>query len=184
MQPGGSQPPLFGSARSGPLAQLPAALSNALGTGHPVAARGYAIVTAARGDADLADPVLTDLGLGLARATAAGSLPDEAAAKVIELRLGLLYRILDMAHRHLSARQSFGVKSTQHQLVKATFARVHMEAQLILAGLKLGHAGGFNASVTALTHDADRLMGGHGFLLGGTHAVSYLSDMFQGHCDA
>lgn len=184
MQPGGNQPSLFTRARSGPLVQMPAALSEALGQSEPVAARGYAIVTAAQGSADLADPVLTDLGLGLAVSKVAGSLPGDAAARVVELRLGLLYRILDMAHLHLSKRQSFGVKSTQHQLVKATFAKVHMEAQLILAGLKLGQSAGFNATVTDLTHDADRLMGGHGFLLGGTHAVSYLSDLFRGHCDA
>jgi hypothetical protein len=96
--------------------------------------------------------------------------------------LGILSRMLDMAYVHLKDRVSFGQKTLSHQLVKATFAEVHggvvrlgeqmhlRADKLLSVGLREDHC-----EVTELGGKAEKLMGGHGYLLTGTHSLSYLS---------
>ena len=171
-------------ARTGDLATLPKALCDHLGhTSGPVAGNGYAIVSIQSDKVDIGDRVLEDLGLGLKRRDGSAPLQGRASQAVASLRLGLLYRMLDMAFAHLSGRKSFGVKTTAHQLVRAEFSELHIEATLLASAISLGQLSNLNPKITGLSHRADRLMGGHGFLLGQTHSVSYLSDLYCGQCD-
>ena len=131
---------------------------------------------------DYPDPVMDHLGLCIGQ-TAAGEV-DKASASlaVLAIRLGLLSRMLDMAYAHLKERVSFGQKTLSHQLVKASFAEVHgavvrLNDQLHLradsslwVGLREDHC-----EVTEFNGKAEKLMGGHGYLLTGTHSLSYLS---------
>jgi hypothetical protein len=105
-----------------------------------------------------------------------------ASLAALAIRLGILSRILDMAYVHLKDRVSFGQKTLSHQLVKATFAEVHgavvrLTEQMrlradrsIWVGLREDHC-----EVTEFNGKAEKLMGGHGYLLTGTHSLSYLS---------
>lgn len=129
------------------------------------------------------DPVLDGFGLDMVRIT--GDIlpptPDTALA-ALELRVGFLGRILDLAHAHLRDRVSFGQKTLSHQLVKAGFADGQAAMDLYAgiarlrreAGIKDGIAAD-HAALTAATQQAEKLMGGHGYLAGGTHAVGYIS---------
>lgn len=128
------------------------------------------------------DPVLDALELQLVQVNAPCSPPDAAAIPAIMLRVGLLGRILDLAHAHLKGRVSMGAKTLSHQLVKVGFADAYATMRLVsettqlrlesgdLTGLAEDHE-----RLTAATVEAEKLMGGHGYLIGGTHPVGYLS---------
>jgi hypothetical protein len=131
---------------------------------------------------DIPDLVVNHLGLRIGRVSA--SEPDRFRASLVALaiRLGILSRMLDMAYGHLKDRVSFGQTTLSHQLVKATFAEVHgavvrlreeMDLRAdrsLFVGLVDDHR-----LVTEFNSKAERLMGGHGYLLTGTHPLSYLS---------
>lgn len=131
---------------------------------------------------DYPDPVMNHLGLCIGRASAGDVDPVSASLAVLAVRLGILSRMLDMAYVHLKERVSFGQKTLSHQLVKATFAEVHgavvrlseklrlRAEESLWEGLREDHC-----EVTEFNGKAEKLMGGHGYLLTGTHSLSYLS---------
>ncbi|MGM3159652.1 VfmB protein [Dickeya undicola] len=132
----------------------------------------------------LFDRVLNHLGLDVVRGTDTLALPASFPILVCAARLGVLARIQSMSWQHLSSRNSFGTKTTRHQLIKASFADVAGKAALLLeqqyqrlqdgdlAGLEDDHY-----QITQLNNEAEKMMGGHGFLLGNTHSLSYFSMM-------
>ncbi|QWA13211.1 hypothetical protein GTU79_11500 [Sodalis ligni] len=132
------------------------------------------------------DRVLAYLGLSLQYNEEESSKADNATQLIasVAARIGLLMRVLEMSWRHLSTRKSFGIKTTRHQLVKAEFADISSQAGLLLLQwrmrLAIGDFEGVEADhwhITVLTNRAEKLMGGHGYLLGATHTLSYLSMM-------
>lgn len=126
------------------------------------------------------DPVLPGFGLRLCRVD--GAPGSRGALPALAIRIGLLNRMLDLAYDHLKPRVSFGQRTLTHQLVKAGFAEAHGAALLLLERARLreatGELDGIDADHGELARveaQAEKLMGGHGYLAGGTHAVSYLS---------
>jgi hypothetical protein len=131
---------------------------------------------------DCPDLVINHLGLRIGRIAAVEPTRFTTSLAILAVRLGILSRILDMAYAHLQDRVSFGQKTLSHQLVKATFAEVHgavvrLSEQMSLradrafaVGLRDDHG-----VVTEANGKAEKLMGGHGYLLTGTHSLSYLS---------
>jgi hypothetical protein len=131
---------------------------------------------------DCPDLVINYLGLCIGQVSAIEPDRFTTSLAILAIRLGILSRILDMAYVHLKDRVSFGQKTLSHQLVKATFADVHgavvrLREQMRLradralpVGLPDDHG-----VVTECNNKAEKLMGGHGFLLSGTHSQSYLS---------
>ncbi|WP_264212371.1 acyl-CoA dehydrogenase family protein [Leisingera thetidis] len=132
--------------------------------------------------AAVADPVLDALHLQLVQVDGTCAAAEDVAVPALMLRAGLLGRILDLAHAHLKGRASMGRKTLSHQLVKVGFADAYGTLRLIsetaqlraesgdMAGLAEDHA-----RLTAATIEAEKLMGGHGYLIGGTHPIGYLS---------
>ncbi|MGM3175147.1 VfmB protein [Dickeya lacustris] len=130
------------------------------------------------------DRVLNHLGFEVVQRRETLTLPAAFPVLVCAARLGLLARMQTMSWQHLSQRSSFGTKTTRHQLIKASFADVAGKAALLLeqqhlrlqqadwAGLEDDHY-----QITQLNNEAEKMMGGHGFLLGNTHSLSYLSMM-------
>ncbi|AUQ23656.1 hypothetical protein [Dickeya zeae] len=132
----------------------------------------------------LFDRVLTHLGLDAVRGTETIVLPVSFPILVCVARLGVLARIQTMSWQHLSGRYSFGAKTTRHQLIKASFADVAGKASLLLEQqyqrLREGDVVGLeddHYQITQLNNEAEKMMGGHGFLLGNTHSLSYFSMM-------
>lgn len=132
------------------------------------------------------DPVLEAMGLCIASDPLLKHqrLHRFFAPAVIAARLGLLARILSISWQHLSSRTSFGVRTTRHQLIKAEFAEVSNQIDFMLTQWSLriaqeDYAGteGDHIQITFLTNRAEKLMGGHGYLLGNSHTLSYLSVM-------
>lgn len=153
--------------------------------------RGYQIVpvelAATANAAPEADRVLASLGLDLQfLGGQQGSAADDTQLTVsVAVRLGLLTRMLGMSWTHLSARRSFGTKTTRHQLIKAEFADLSSQCSLLvlqwemrIAAQDFQDAEDDHWQITQLTNRAEKLMGGHGYLLGATHTLSYLSMMF------
>ncbi|OSM95637.1 MULTISPECIES: acyl-CoA dehydrogenase family protein [Lonsdalea] len=100
------------------------------------------------------------------------------------LRLGVIARMLDISYAHLNSRSSFGQKTTRHQLIKASFANIYGEiAQLqgqLSVRLEQEDYEDLEQEHLAITHlsgQAEKLMGGHGYLLGNTHTLSHFSMM-------
>ncbi|UYK98829.1 acyl-CoA dehydrogenase family protein [Pantoea stewartii] len=132
------------------------------------------------------DPVLQELGLYLASAVAQPNnrVDHYQTLSAVAARLGLLARMLAVSWQHLSSRKSFGVKTTKHQLVKAEFADVsnHIDAMLMQWQLRIAQEDFAGVEedhwqISVLSNRAEKLMGGHGYLLGNTHSLSYLSMM-------
>lgn len=132
------------------------------------------------------DPVLEAMRLYIASSPAPAvycSSPFQCLA-AIAARLGLLSRIMAISWQHLSARTSFGIRTTKHQLIKAEFADISnqidfmvMQWQLRIAENDFAAAEEDHWQIGVLTNRAEKLMGGHGYLLGNTHSLSYLSVM-------
>jgi hypothetical protein len=128
------------------------------------------------------DLVINHLGLSIARVSALEHYDVSSSLAIFAIRLGLLSRILDMAYAHLKDRVSFGQKTLKHQLVKATFADVHgavlsLKEQICVRAARSCTVGLIDdhSMVTEFNSKAEKLMGGHGYLLTGTHSLSYLS---------
>lgn len=202
---------LAASARRDPLPDALARLGEAVtGTRGHLANAGFVIAADAGGALDgrgtplaaarlvpVDDRVVADLGLRLARIEGGAEEADQARLSLFALaiRLGLTARMLDRAHAHLKPRSSFGQKTLTHQLVKAGFADVHG----VLLGLReTAHVRLADGIVAGLEDDhrrlceadgeAERLMGGHGYLAGGTHELAHLSILVlslygRGSCD-
>lgn len=134
------------------------------------------------------DGVLAAMGLRLVHVPGAvAPLDDAASLAALDMRLGLLKHLLQTAHTHLKPRKSFGQKTLHHQLVKADFGDA--SGVLILLGSKVayrretGDMSGLaadHARLGAAEMQAEKLMGGHGYLAGGTHEISYLSMLVRG----
>ncbi|MEZ8273216.1 acyl-CoA dehydrogenase family protein [Vibrio splendidus] len=129
------------------------------------------------------DRVMVNLGLKVVRVNGDSHKTGNALALVSAIvRLGLVSRILDMSYEHLNQRKSFGQKTTRHQLIKASFSDIfgditQLKQQLNyrvsvndFEGLECVHE-----NLTRLLNQAEKLMGGHGFMLGSTHTISYLA---------
>jgi hypothetical protein len=138
------------------------------------------------GQSTQADRVLASLGLDLQylEGEQAIAADDTSLMFSVAARLGLLMRMLDMSWTHLSARRSFGVKTTRHQLIKAEFADVNSQCSLLVLQWEMRIAAQDfqdveedHWQITLLTNRAEKLMGGHGYLLGATHTLAYLSMM-------
>jgi hypothetical protein len=153
-----------------------------------VLSQGYQLVPDERevtaGQPRQADRVLASLGLDLQYLGGEQAIAADDTPLIVSVaaRLGLLMRMLGMSWTHLSARRSFGVKTTRHQLIKAEFADVSSQCnQLVLqwemriAAQDFQDAEEDHWQITLLTNRAEKLMGGHGYLLGATHTLSYLS---------
>ncbi|MBU9815330.1 hypothetical protein J1781_10750 [Rahnella sp. C60] len=151
--------------------------------------RGYQLVgqhsEADRDEHTESDRILASLGISLqySAGEATGTDPIPLVAS-FAARLGLLSQILTISWEHLSARKSFGVKTTRHQLVKADFADLSNQTELLLiqwqrrvAAQDFAGAQADHWQITVLTNRAEKLMGGHGYLSGSTHSFSYLSVM-------
>jgi hypothetical protein len=128
------------------------------------------------------DLVINHLGLCIGQVSAVEPDRFTTSLAIFAIRLGILSRILDMAYVHLKERVSFGQKTLSHQLVKATFADVHgaivrLSEQMRLRADRALSVGLLDdhCVVTEFTNKAEKLMGGHGYLLTGTHSLSYLS---------
>jgi hypothetical protein len=142
---------------------------------------------ALEGYSEESDRVLKALDIVLCRINAPAE--DENATSVapfiaIAARLGLLQRILAMSWHHLSGRKSFGIKTTKHQLVKAEFAELSNQSDLLCQQWLLRLRSNDNQDtdedhwqITVMTNRAEKLMGGHGYLLGASHSFSWLSMM-------
>lgn len=144
------------------------------------------------------DPLAEAHGLRLAVAAgdeARGIDAGELGLCVLALRCGLALRILDMSHRHLAERWSFGKKTLSHQLVKASFSTVHAGLEQLREQARLRLEQGWlqgleeeQRELSELTGQAEKLMGGHGYLQDGSHGVSYLSmllySVYGAECEA
>lgn len=203
-------------ARHGALPEALALLGEAVtGARGFVCNAGFAILGAASaGEADAAvdgrgrpvaddrlrpieDPVVEALGLRLARVEGGIEEADQARLSLFALaaRLGIAARMLDRAHAHLKPRRSFGQKTLAHQLVKAGFADVHgvvlglrEKAQVRLAEGAIAGLQEDHRTLCEADGEAERLMGGHGYLEGGTHELAHLSMLLaslygRGTCD-
>jgi hypothetical protein len=134
------------------------------------------------------DGVLATMGLRLVHVPNAGSMAsDVASLAALEMRLGLLTLMLDTAHRHLKPRKSFGQKTLHHQLVKADFGDASGTLILLQSKIayrrKTGDMSGLaadHAKLSATELQSEKLMGGHGYLIGGTHEISYVSMLLRG----
>jgi alkylation response protein AidB-like acyl-CoA dehydrogenase len=131
---------------------------------------------------DVPDLVINHLGLAIGQIGVAEPDRFRTSLAILAVRLGILGRILDMAYTHLKDRVSFGQKILSHQLVKTTFAEVYGAMVRISEQMRLRAEGLLSEGlrddhcmVTEITGKAEKLMGGHGYLLGGTHSLSYLS---------
>ncbi len=155
-----------------------------------VFSQGYQLVPDERevtaGQSTQADRVLASLGLDLQYLGGEQAVAADDTSLIVSIaaRLGLLMRMLGMSWTHLSARRSFGVKTTRHQLIKAEFADVSSHCSLLalqwemrIAAQDFQDAEEDHWQITRLTNRAEKLMGGHGYLLGATHTLSYLSMM-------
>lgn len=100
----------------------------------------------------------------------------------LAIRIGLLYQTLDRSHEHLSARYSSGKRLCNHPSLKQKFARLASLCLRLTEKLRIYQALNFR-SLLIEEHDelleserqAEKLMGGHGFLFGGSHELTYLS---------
>jgi hypothetical protein len=148
---------------------------------------------AAADAATVPDPVLTAMGLEwvrLGRSDAVGRRTDRRAATgALVLRSGLLARILDRSYRHLEPRESGGQRVLHHQLVRACFVECFgaAEQMRLEAGYLLDEACSVDPAVlhkglTSATMKAAKLMGGHGYLLGETNSIEFLSLCLAGIC--
>jgi hypothetical protein len=134
----------------------------------------------------LDDPVLIAMALNLITSDAASCEPDRVALPALMLRIGILGHILDLAHGHLKGRVSMGKKTLSHQLVKAGFSDAYGVMRLCFeTGQMRQHSGDLSgldcdhARLTTATLEAEKLMGGHGYLIGGTHQWGYVSMLLQ-----
>lgn len=130
----------------------------------------------------LPDAVLTHLGLSLEATVGPTTFDGKSITASLMFRLGLLSRMLDLAHAHLAPRVSFGQKTLKHQMVKDGFARAHATGLTLrektMLRLEINDYTGLEQDHQELTRaemQAEKLMGGHGYLVDGTHAISYLS---------
>lgn len=131
------------------------------------------------------DIALAYAGLSLSRVDAGGAwtwpTPKQWVA-VVAVRLGGLAQALDMAFRHLENRHAFGQKLLHHQLIKATFAYANETVARLLEEIKLIESGDTllcNEHAHQLISDqftrVSKLMGGHGYLVGGVNTYEYFS---------
>ncbi|MDC5848280.1 acyl-CoA dehydrogenase family protein [Vibrio europaeus] len=128
------------------------------------------------------DRLLDWLNLQVATVSDQQALCLPISTLIASARLGLVARTLDYAHQHLQNRKSFGQKTTRHQLIKASFSDIYGDVTLLNQQLSLrventDHQGleTEHQAITRLSNQAEKLMGGHGFLMGATHTVSHLS---------
>ncbi|WP_304166512.1 VfmB protein [Lonsdalea britannica] len=130
------------------------------------------------------DRVLSFMHLRKVAVTESRPAPHWLSLIVAALRLGVVARMLDISYAHLNARSSFGQKTTRHQLIKASFASIYGEITQLLGQLsvRLEQADyedleQEHLAITHLSGQAEKLMGGHGYLLGNTHTLSHFSMM-------
>lgn len=128
------------------------------------------------------DPVLRGIGVEWLRNGPAFSVGRRAEVGVLILRAGLLARILDRAFKHLEPRESGGQRTLQHQLVRACFVesfgaaeQVRQEAPHLLDPRLALDLPELHRALSATTMKASKLMGGHGYLLGETNSIEFLS---------
>ncbi|HHQ4528786.1 TPA: hypothetical protein ACSP1Y_002566 [Aeromonas hydrophila] len=128
------------------------------------------------------DRVLSWLELRVATVANDHVVSRTVSTLVASVRLGLVARTLDITYQHLNGRKSFGQKTTRHQLIKASFSDIYGDVTQLMyqlqfrlesedhCELEIEHQ-----AITRLSNQAEKLMGGHGFLMGATHTVSHLS---------
>jgi hypothetical protein len=200
---------LFASAREAPISESLVAFGT-----HVTGYRGYLLasgyVLAGLGDetsaitegghhigaenlVPLSDPTLAECGLVLLKSQdKCDRVSLSTALAALLVRLGLLAQSLDMAHRHLLHRSSFGLKVTRHQLVRATFSRANGLVEQIIEecgligvehlsiipdNLVRGCIDKHHRAVSSASAQVAKLMGGHGYLSGGNNYLDYVSSI-------
>ncbi|QMV15010.1 acyl-CoA dehydrogenase family protein [Vibrio spartinae] len=128
------------------------------------------------------DRILRHLALETATVDAQSQNEEPLSLAVCAIRLGLTTRILDLSFNHLKDRKSFGQKTTRHQLIKASFSDIYGDVSLLKQQLHyrldsgdLSDPDEEHRQITQLSNQAEKLMGGHGFLLGNSHTISHFS---------
>lgn len=135
------------------------------------------------------DDVLSHLGLCFSQVCAiceSAPFTWTQGVAATAVRLGLLARALDTGLRHLEPRESFGKKALHHQLIKADFSEAHdlitrccEELALIEAGGGYSYDPGVHNEISTQFTAVSKLMGGHGFLLGGVHTIEHLASLIR-----
>lgn len=138
-------------------------------------------ISAETGDV-VPDPVLKAIGVEWLRGVPVYPVNQRARTGILILRAGLLARILDRSYAHLEPRESGGQRTLQHQLVRACFVesygaaeQVRSEAAYLLDESLMLDLSEMHRSLTTATMKAAKLMGGHGYLLGETNSMEFLS---------
>ncbi|MFP1869470.1 acyl-CoA dehydrogenase family protein [Lonsdalea quercina] len=131
-----------------------------------------------------ADRVLSFMHLRKVAITGSRPAPHWLSLMTAALRLGVVARMLDISYTHLNQRTSFGQKTTRHPLIKASFASIYGEITQLQGQLSVRlEQADFedleqeHLAITQLSGQAEKLMGGHGYLLGNTHTLSHFSMM-------
>ncbi|MFP1793513.1 acyl-CoA dehydrogenase family protein [Lonsdalea quercina] len=131
-----------------------------------------------------ADRVLSFMHLRKVAVTGSRPAPHWLSLMTAALRLGVVARMLDISYAHLNQRISFGQKTTRHPLIKASFASIYGEITQLQEQLNVRvEQADFedleqeHLAITQLGGQAEKLMGGHGYLLGNTHTLSHFSMM-------
>ena len=137
-----------------------------------------------RDGAVVPEPAFASLGLEIVRVAGCRQTSNDRRARIGGLvwRAGVLLRMLDLAHAHLTGRETAGQKTLQHQLVKACFTECHalsrqvaQEAAYWLAAAQAPDVAEIDARLSAASCKAAKLMGGHGYLRGSLNALECLS---------
>ena len=130
----------------------------------------------------VSDPVLRGIGVEWLYNGPVFPVDRRVEVGLLILRAGLLARILDRAYRHLEPRESGGQRILQLQLVRACFIesfgaadRLRMEAPQLLDPTLDLDLSAMHLDLSGVTMNASKLMGGHGYLLGETNSLEFLS---------
>jgi len=127
-----------------------------------------------------------DLVLSVLEPRALRPVPAAVPILVVALRAGLLARTMDQAFGHLEDRESLGMKTLHHQLVKARFSatggflnRLRRELALADDAGRLEQPDRLHAEIDTHLVQGAKLMGGHGLRDAAAHGLEYLSVLLR-----
>lgn len=134
----------------------------------------------------LSDEVLAHLGLQLTQDSVINPAQRERSSRSgLALRIGLLYRVLDRSNAHLVGRTSFGKSTLSQHAVRMKFSELNgvclrLAEKLLVYEMFATDLTLVREHEELLDYDrmAEKLMGGHGYVYGGVHELTYLSMLF------